>query len=295
MKISSATNVLNIFRTNKLNNKTKSDKVSFGSIYIDDAADIGRCAESRFPPKFNDADALLLNEVSQMYPNQDCFIRNGAYDYPRLEFREKPIDVQLFSASALENYKIEIDPSDSKYPCIELLLSKEESDSNKFIGVQNHLTSIPSLAFTICAGFELHKKLLEKKYEILEYVGTGDKFDLGEKSIDEKAHAEIRDIEIAVKRYLLELAFATILDRTSNTEQVFMSKLFKIKSKLTEHRNFDLTNSIENKPVMTSEELFEKRINICELATSTYPNTEENIDRIKKLEKVLLDKYYGMY
>ena len=75
---------------NKIKNSNKNPKVSFGAIYVEQNIDLGRTAESRFPPKFSKRDELLLNEIAQLYPNQDCFIRRGYCNFPRLEFREKP-------------------------------------------------------------------------------------------------------------------------------------------------------------------------------------------------------------
>lgn len=288
MNISSVSNYTNSFpklKSNINNNKN----VSFGAIYVEKNVDLGRTADSRFPPKFNRRDELLLNEIAQLYPNQDCFIRRGYSNYPRLEFREKPAAVEVFTPSLSEKYKTEINSLDEDYPCVELLLKKTDKVANRIIGLQNYIAMNPSLAFTISAGFEVHKKLLERKYEIMQLVGNGDDVDLGGKSVDEMAYAEIKDIELAVKRYLLESAYAALKDRAS-ASQIYASNLPKVQTRLEANRKLDLTTSVANRVPVLDEELTKDRMDICEVALRTYPNADENEERIRKLEKFMIDK-----
>ena len=287
MNISSVSNLMNSFpKVNKNNNQKN---VSFGAIYVEKNVDLGRTAESRFPPKFNRGDELLLNEIAQLYPNQDCFIRRGYSNYPRLEFREKPASVQVFTPSLTDKYKTEIDAVDEDYPCVELLLRKNDRVASRVIGLQNYIAMNPSLAFTISAGFEVHKKMLERKYEIMQLVGNGDDFDLGGKSVDEMAYAEIKDIELAVKRYLLESAYAALTDRAP-ASQIYASNLPKVQTRLEANRKLDLTTSVANRPPVLDKELTKDRMDICEVAVRTYPNPNDNQARIDKLEEILMNK-----
>lgn len=288
MNISSITNSINSFSQNIINKNNKKADLSFGSIYVESTVELGRAAESsRFPPKFTKRDALLLNEIAQLYPNQDCFIRSGHANYPRLEFREKPADVQIFSTTLGERYKTEINPNNEEYPCVELLLTKEDRTANRIIGMQNFIATNPSLAFTISAGFEVHKKLLEKKYEILQYIGQGDDFNIGRKDVDERAHQAVKDIEIAVKRYLMESAYAALKDRAS-AEQIYASNLPKVQTRLDANRMLDLTTSVANRVPVFDEELTKDRMDICQVATSTYPDTDKNLQRIRDLEQYMI-------
>ena len=107
MNISSISNITNSFPKAKNTNNQKQN-VSFGAIYVEKNVDLGRTADSRFPPKFNRRDELLLNEIAQLYPNQDCFIRRGYSNYPRLEFREKPTSLQVFTPSLSDQYKTDM-------------------------------------------------------------------------------------------------------------------------------------------------------------------------------------------
>ncbi|MBQ8886377.1 MAG: hypothetical protein IJY61_01580 [Candidatus Gastranaerophilales bacterium] len=288
MNISSISNFKNSFpKVNRANNKSKD--VSFGSIYVERNVDLGRTADSRFPPKLNRRDELLFNEIAQLYPNQDCFIRRGYSNYPRLEFREKPASLQVFTPTLADQYKIDIEPRDEENPCVELLLTKSDKISNRIIGLQNYIAMNPSLAFTISAGFEVHKQMLDRKYTLLQLIGNGDEVDLGGKTVSEAAYEEIKPIEIAVKRYLLECAYAAIKDRAS-AAQIYGSNLPKVQTRLEANRKLDLTTSVADRVPVLDEELTKDRIDICEVATVTYPNMKENEERIKKLERFMRDK-----
>ena len=284
MKISS---VNNVFSSTQIQNKNKQSNVSFGQIYVEKNIDLGMTAESRFPPKFNRRDELLLNEISQLYPNQDCFIRKGYCCYPYLEFRERPAAVQVFHATPGERFKTEINSLDKDYPCIELLLHKDEQIANRIIGMQNCIATNPSLAFTISAGFEVHKKYLQIKKQLNEYVGTGDEASLGEKEIQELALERTKETEIAVKRYLMESAFAALKDKAS-AQQIYDSHIQKVQTRLEANRDLDLTTSVANRGRIIDEELLKERMDICEIANSTYPDMEQNKDRIRQLEEYMI-------
>ena len=147
----------------------------------------------------------------------------------------------------------------------------------------------PSLAFTISAGFEVHKKMLEHKYALMQLIGNGDEVDLGGKTVSEAAYEHIRPVELAVKRYLLECAFAALKDRAS-ASQIYASNLPKVQTRLEANRKLDLTTSVADRVPVFDEELTKDRIDICEVATRTYPNADENEERIKKLERLMRDK-----
>ena len=287
MKISSNSSNVSSFLVKNNNMKNQNQNVSFGAIYVEQNIDLGRTAESRFPPQFSKRDELLLNEIAQLYPNQDCFIRRGYCNYPRLEFREKPAGVQVFKPTLGERYRMEVNPANEEFPCIELLLHKEDRVANRIIGLQNYIATNPSLAFTISAGFEVHKKFLQMKYEIMKYFGSGDEVSLGQKDINERAYLATRDTEIAVKRYLMESAFAALKDRAS-AEQIYASNLPKVQTRLDANRKLDLTTSVANRAPVIDEELLKDRMDICEVAVSKYPKTDENEDRIKELEQYMV-------
>lgn len=289
MKISSNNVNQNSFPMNKIKNSNKNPKVSFGAIYVEQNIDLGRTAESRFPPKFSKRDELLLNEIAQLYPNQDCFIRRGYCNFPRLEFREKPASVQVFKPTLGDRYRTEVNPANEEYPCVELLLNKDDKVANRIIGMQNYIATNPSLAFTICAGFEVHKKFLQMKYQIMKYFGSGDEVSLGQKDINERAYLATKDTELAVKRYLMESAFAALQDRAS-AEQIYSSNLPKVQTRLDSNRQLDLTTSVANRVPVFDEELLKDRIDICEVAVSMYPNSDENEARIKELEQYMITK-----
>ena len=292
MKIFS--NINNVFSSKNLtlNKQQKSNNVSFGAIYVEKGVDLGETAESRIPPRFSRRDELLLNEIAQLYPNQDCYIRKGYCNFPRLEFREKPASVQVFNATLGERYKTEVNPLDDEFPAVELLLHKDDTAANRIIGMQNCIATNPSLAFTISAGFEVHKKFLQMKYQIKEQFGFGDDVNLGKMDINQRALEDIKETEIAVKRYLLESALASLKDRAS-AEQIYSSNLPKVQTRLESNRMLDLTTSVANRLPEVGAEFLQDRIDICDLALTKYPKLQENEARIKELEKEMIDK--GMF
>lgn len=287
MKISSISNIYNSFSQNKVNNQNnkQAPKPSFKGIYVEDIVDLGSVAESNTPPKFLKKDALLLNEIAQEYPNQDCFIRKGRAGLPRLEFREKPPEVQLFTETIAKQYKTTIDPNDKDYP-VEPLILYADSRLNRFIGMTSFISLNPSLPYTVKVGFELHKKLLEKKFQIMEVLGKGDNIDLGEESLTKKAHEAIEDVETAVTRYLLEASYAALTDRAS-ASQIYASNYPKVQSRLDAKRKLDLVTSIAKRPELNVEQMKKNKIDICELAMKNYPNMEENKQRIEELSEYM--------
>ncbi len=287
MKISSISNIYNSFSQNKVNNQNnnQASKPSFKGIYVEDIVDLGSVAESNTPPRFLKKDALLLNEIAQEYPNQDCFIRKGRAGLPRLEFREKPPEVQLFTETIAKQYKTTIDPNDKDYP-VEPLILYADSRLNRFIGMTSFISLNPSLPYTVKVGFELHKKLLEKKFQIMEVLGKGDNVDLGEESLTKKAHEAIEDVETAVTRYLLEASYAALTDRAS-ASQIYASNYPKVQSRLDAKRKLDLVTSIAKRPELDVEQMKKNKIDICELAMKNYPNMEENKKRIDKLSEYM--------
>ena len=285
MKISS---IVNKGFSSQFKSQKKSSNVSFGAIFVEKGVDLGATAESRFPPIFSRRDELLLNEIAQLYPNQDCFIRKGYCNFPRLEFRERPASVQVFKATPGEKYRTEINSLDEEFPSIELLLHKNDTAANRIIGMQNYIATNPSLAFTISAGFEVHKKFVQMKYQIMKYFGAGDEVSLGQKDINERAYLAIKDTELAVKRYLLESALASLKDRAS-AEQIYSSNLPKVQTRLEANRMLDLTTSVANRVPVSDSDFLKDRIDICELASSMYPDPDENKDRIKQLEQEMID------
>lgn len=119
MNISSVSNTVRTFPKNSINsNKNAEKNISFKGIYLEDITDVGNSKDGIFPARFKKEDALLLNKIAQAYPNQDCFIRKGLGSKPRLEYREKPPEVQVFSATLFDQYKVDIDPNDGEYPCV---------------------------------------------------------------------------------------------------------------------------------------------------------------------------------
>lgn len=290
MKISSSFNYINKIQQRNFNkskiqtqtNNISNDKVSFKSIFVEDTVDLGTVKESEFPVKFLKKDSLLLNEIAQDYPNQDCFIRKGWAHHPRLEYREKPPEVQIFSESFFTPYTTQIDPKDELYPCEPLIIYPDD-DINMYIGMPSFISLNPSLPFTVKAGYEVHKKLLEKKYQIMDVIGKTDEIDLGEESITKKAHKAIEDVEVAVTRYLLECSLAALKDKAS-AEQIYASNYPKVQSRLDAKRTLDLLTSVAKQPRINPDDIKTNKVDICELATKNYPNLEENKQRIEDIK-----------
>lgn len=240
-------------------------KVSFGAVYLENSVDLGSCAEKGYPAQFLKKDALLINEIAQQFPNQDCFIRRGHGGHPKLEFREKPPVVQGFTSGVFGEYKTRIDSNDENYPCIPLIL-KDGSPLNQIIGLPSYISNNPSLPTTIKAGFELHKKLLAARDEILTQIGATDEINLGG-DIMKRAYEEIKEDEDAVTRYLLETALLTLSDKPT-AETIYQSDLPKGQQILSERRRLDLVTSIGKREIPKEN----KEIDICEKA-KTYCNT----------------------
>ncbi len=291
MNISSISNSVNSFLSlkNKNNTNKQNQKVqpSFKGIYVEDIVDLGEVAENSSLPKFLKKDALLLNEIANQYPYQDCFIRKGNVGLPRLEYRERPPEVQIFTESLAKEYKTAIDPNDEEYP-VEPLLLYGDSNLNRFIGMTSYISLNPSLPYTIKVGFELHKKLLEKKYQIMEVIGKTDNLDLGDETLIQKAHKAIEDVEMAVTRYLLEASYAALTDRAT-ASQIYASNYPKVQTRMDAKRKLELTTSAAKFPEMDPEKIKENKIDICELAMQNYPNMEENKKRIQELSEYMFN------
>ena len=278
MNISSVTNTVRTF-----SKKQAEKNVSFKGVFLESSTDLGRIKSRIFPAAFRKKDALLLNEIAQMYPNQDCFIKKGYGGKPCLEYREKPPEVQVFDSTLYKEYKVDIDPNDKEYPTVPLILYPN-SDLNFVIGVPSYISTNPSLPYTVKAGFEVHKKLLEKKYQIMDVIGRTDSVDFGGESIMEKAHNAIKDVEIAVTRFLVESAYAALTDRAS-ARQIYESNYPKIQSRLDSKRRIDLTTSVAKQEAFDFNKLDKlDKIDICEVAMRNYPDMEANK---KKIEEIL--------
>ena len=288
MNISTVSNTVRAFPKNNNNAKQKAEnnKVSFKGIFVDFSVDLGRNKEDSYPARFQPKDALLLNEIAQEYPNQDCFIKKGYGCKPCLEFRERPPVVQRFEETLANQYKINVSSSDSLYPPVPLLLHPDD-DSNFLIGVPSSISTNPSLPTTIRAGFEVHKKMLERKYQLMDLIGRTDVVDLGGKSISQKAYESIKEIEMAVKRFLIESAYVALTDRASG-RQIYETDIPKIQSRLDMKRRYDLTTSVAKQAIPQRRK--EDRTDICELAMQQFPDYKVNEKAIKELTDYMREK-----
>ncbi len=268
---------------NEIKNKPIQNSPSFKSIYVDYVADIGLAKEGMYPARFKPQDSLALNEISYLYPNQDCFICEGFAGRPRLEYRERPMQVQSFERTLAPVYKMEIEYTDKDYPCIPLIIYPND-DLNFIIGTPSYISTNPSLAYTVQAGYEVHKKILEKKYQILDIIGKNEEVDFGGEGLMEKAHRAVKDVEIAVTRYLVECAYLALSDRAS-ARQIYASNFPKIQSRLTQSRRLDLTTSLSKKPDKTTKN--SEMLDICAFAIQKYPNMEENLKRIEEVHNYM--------
>ena len=301
MKISPTTN--NFYKSIKNNLNITSQKkhqqnVSFKSIYVEDITDIGNYKDGSFPAKFTKKDALLLHEIENEYPNQDCFIKKGYQFLPSLEFREKPIDIPFFKDSMNGLYTFGFDPNDPEYETVEMLLYKEKGKEpykiphlNFILGVTSEKLTNPSLQYTIKMGMECHKKVMEKKYQLLEVLGKNEEVSLGDDSLIGKAHNAIEDYEVAALRHLLECAYIALTDKAS-IRKIYESNNLQIKTILENKRKFDLVTSTDKQPRIAKEP---KSEDICQQLTTTYPNTIENIERILELSKYMSEKGVTLY
>jgi hypothetical protein len=175
-------------------------------------------------------------------------------------------------------FNTSIDPEDKNYP-VEPLLLYPDSLLTRFFGVTSYISLNPSLPNTVKVGYELHKRLLKKQYQILEIIGKTDKIDLGEDSVIQRAHKEIEEDESAVTRYLLECSFAALTDRAS-ASQIYESNYPKVQTRLEAKRKYDVTTCKETQPLPPKSE---KPKDVCDLAMKYYPNVQENKRRIEQL------------
>lgn len=271
---------------NKCMNKPETsgnNSVSFKGIFIDKLVNLGNSKDRAYPPRLLKKDALLLNVIAQQYPNQDCFIRRGYADRPRLEYREKPPEVTFFEADFAKRYKISIDAVDKDYPC-EPLIIYPDSPLNFIIGVPSYISTNPSLPYTVKAGYELHKKLIEKKMQIMDVIGKNDSVDFGGESVMQKAHKAIEEVEVAVTRYLVESAYAALADRAS-ARQIYASDFPIIQDVLDNNRRLDLITSVAHQASIKPQP--PEEMDICDFAMKYYPKTSENIDRIKEITEYM--------
>ena len=301
MKISPiVNNSCNVIKNNKNINTQKKHQqnVSFKNIYVEDITDIGNYREGGSPARFTKKDALLFNELASVYPNQDCFICKGNQFLPSLKFREKPIGVPIFHESKTGTYKLSIDPNAPEYETVEMLLYKEEGKEaykipnlNFILGVTSERLTNPSLHYTIKMGMECHKKIMEKKYQLLEVIGNNDEVSLGDDSLITKAHNAIEDYEVAVLRHLIETAYLVLTDKAS-IRKVYESNNLQIRPILESKRKFDLVTASEMQPTMGRDTEGE---DFCKKLTELYPNTTENIVRIKELTDYMFEKNIKLY
>ena len=292
MKISAISNAINSFSKKYV--PSQKNTVAFKGVYVEDIIDLGEVSADEEHTKFLKKDALLLNEISNLYPNQDCFIRRGHAGLPRLEYREKPPQVQSFTTNLFKQYNFSIDPDDENYPSEPLLLYGD-NNLNRMIGMPSFISLNPSLPYTVQAGFELHKKLIEKKKQIMEIVGKTDSVALGEKTLIERAHEGISDVEEAVKRFLLESAYLALSQRAS-ASQIYASNYPKVQAKMDAKRTLDLTTSLAkqnelkssiDQSVKQTQDVDISKIDICDFALQQYPNYKENIEVNKKIQEYM--------
>ena len=285
---------------NKINsNNAKQERnVSFKSIYVENIVDLGNVKAGSFPAKFETKDALLMQEIAIQYPYQDCFIKKGYSSLPCLEFREKPIDVEIFNNGISGTYDVAIEYDDLAYEAVPMMLYNnpdlegyKRGDINYEIGVPSYISTNPSLHYTIQMGFECHKKVMEKKNQILEVVGKNDEVSLGDDSLITKSHNAMEEVEIATIRYLIECAFLALTKKAS-ARKIYESNYPKIQSALTEKRNKDLVTCKELQPVSKEER---KGIDVCTEIMELYPNPQENIERIDELMNYMTTNGITLY
>lgn len=281
-------------------NKNTNYKQSFKAIYIDEYTDIGDVSVHDVPPVFYYEDALLINEIVALFPNQDCFIGRGYENFPVLKFREKPYDIQYYTNDEKENkYHITIDPKDSTFGEEPLILYpqdnkyKERSKCEKLnmhIGLPSSHKMNPSLFYTLYSGYELHKKLLFKRDQILEIVGTNKSVDFGGKNVLEKAHDEIDDAEMALVRYLCDFAYVSENPEISEG-MIRHSDYSKRESYLNAKLQIDLKTSIGTRPKPPSksedkDNLMDlKDTDLCETVIRGFPEEALNQKRLDEITR----------
>ncbi len=289
MKISAISRALNSanmrnHNANKQNIAKNNKNFSFKSIYIEDSnINLGLERESNIPPTFMLKDALMLDRIANEYPNQDCFIIGGENRNTLLEYREKPPKVQVFSYPKTDVFKMEIEHHNVKdYPFQPLLL--KDAKYSKFIGLPTYKSVNPSLPFTIKAGFELQKKILEKKYKILDILGDNGDFDIGKESIESRSYADVTDMESSLLRFLIESAYENLQPKTVE-ENDYVHTREKDLEKLKQARKYDLTTSKSARPIEEIQEEYKdyEPIDICDIAEKYYPNIQDNAEQIEVL------------
>lgn len=296
-KMFSNTGSVSVLKGNVSEKDEKSDKqVSFGSVFIEDVCRLGKVSQGEILPKPLERDALLLNRIAQEYPNQDCFIMKGHGDYPRLEYREKPPEVQIFTKTPANSYVSKVDADDPEYPPVQLIL-RENSTLNRYIGLPSFISLNPSLPYTVKAGYEVHKKLLERKIQIDEKAGDNDIIDFGDETVMNLAHKSVEEVEVAVTRYLLECSYAALSDKV-HASQLYASNYPKVQPKLMEERRLDIITSAA-KQHQIKQKMYERKNNtekndICEIAMKNYPNIEENKARIDQLIDYMEKYHYSL-
>ena len=207
---------------------------------------------------------------------------------PRLEYREKPPEVAIFHENYSQYYEYDVCPFDLEYPAVPLIIYPD-SEFNEYIGLTSSISLNPSLPYTIKSGYELHKKVMEKKFQILDALGPVDKFDLGSDTVIEKSHESIDEPETAVTRYLLECAYAAMTDK-SIAKNFYDSNSRRMQSTLSVKRRLDLVTPTSKQPGQIPSK---DRKDICEIAMQEYPNTEENKAEIEKIVQTM--HHYNMH
>lgn len=303
--ITSPRNINNKNNSVKNNFEQKSDvfvssdkKTSFKGLYVDKDITLGRLCSGDFPSEFLSKDSLVLREIAALYPNQDCFIIKGKDGIPALTYREAPIDIMRFSDSLSGLYNISVEPVDNKYPAIPLILYPDLPEYqyklpgiNKMLGVTSRFSYNPSLPYTVKVGYDLHKRVMDKKSQIMGVVGENDYIDLGSRTVADKAHESIEDTETAVTRYLMEAAFKTLNDRDKGVEPDG-TNYPKPENKLKRNRNKDLITSLEDRPQNVKNPY---AVDICDDAERMYPNDEENQNQINMLYDYMLINHLYLY
>lgn len=300
MKISPLAGSTNPYvkNNNKVNNNTSFKSIFINSSVIATRSNVGVPLHT-FLPK----DSIVLNKISYAYPNQDCFITRGDNDRPALLFREKPPEVTVYNDTATRERCIRFDKDDETYRAVPLILYPSDDEGNKdyflnnfksinrILGLCPFNSQNPSLKYTVKIGYELHKALMEIKYQLEEAVGSCDVIDFGGPNILDKAHKAMEELEIAVTRLLLEFAYFQFSNERPQYEIPDLSDL-RVLVTLQEERKQDLRtnlfNRLNNSDPSNSDE---KEADIFDYAMKEFPNIQENKERIKELSEYILENY----
>ena len=276
----------------------KADKAlkAFKGIWAERTANIGTVSiQNSRPPVFLPKDALLINDIASRYPNQDCLISAGdGRPYCEILVREKPPAVDIYESDKSGNIKGMLVPScrgnDAEYPFISLVLNKTRK-VNQFIAAPSSVSLNPSLPYTIKACYELHKRIMDSKYKVLDVVGSVDGVSFGEESLLEKALRMTAETEQALVRYLAECACDAVLDPAS-AKQTYESLFPKVQERLELKRNIDLRTPAAKQPLISADNITSEKLDICEMAEKKYPNPQNNEKRIKQIETFIDEKGY---